>query len=204
MTQNNPMIIGLTGGIATGKSTVSNILHEAGYCIIDADKIAKEVVKKGQEAYYEIVEFFGKNILLENGEIDRKALGNIIFNDKDLRNTLNNISHPYIFKEMKNQIEILSRTNTTIFIDVPLLFEQYNLWDEYSIEFNQIWLVYCDRDTQIKRLMKRDNISKEEAVKKISSQMPLEKKKKMSSKTIDNSKDMGHLKKQVKELLKTV
>lgn len=204
MKQNKSTIIGLTGGISTGKSTVSSILDEKGFKIIDADKIAKNVVEKGKDAYFKIVEYFGKDILSIDGAIDRKALGNIIFNDKNLRESLNSITHPYIFKEIKNQIENMAKNNSIIFLDVPLLFEQYRLWREYSIEFNEIWLVYCDKDTQINRLMKRDDISKEEAEKKINSQMSLDKKKTMSSKTIDNSKDLGYLKKQIEELLKVI
>lgn len=204
MKQNKSTIIGLTGGISTGKSTVSSILDEKGFKIIDADKIARNVVEKGKDAYFKIIEYFGKDILSTDGDIDRKALGNIIFNDKNLRESLNSITHPYIFKEIKNQIENMAKNNSIIFLDVPLLFEQYRLWREYSIEFNEIWLVYCDKDTQINRLMKRDDISKEEAEKKINSQMSLDKKKTMSSKTIDNSKDLGYLKKQIEELLKVI
>lgn len=204
MKQNNLMIIGLTGGIATGKSTVSKILSKKGFSIIDADNISKEVVEKGKDAYLEIVNFFGKEILLENREINRKKLGRIIFSDKNSREVLNNIVHPYVFKEIKKQIEKLSQDNQTIFLDVPLLLEQYKLWKEYDIEFYEIWLVYCDESTQIKRLMDRDNISKDDAVKKINSQMSLERKKGMSSKIIDNSKDIEYLKKQIEELVKTL
>lgn len=204
MKQNNLKLIGLTGGIATGKSTVSNILIEKGFHIIDADKIAKKVVEKGEESYFKIVKFFGNKILLGNEEIDRKALGKIIFNDESLRDTLNSVTHPYIFKEIKNQIESISKDNSIIFLDIPLLFEQYKLLEEYSIEFHEIWLVFCDKVTQINRLMKRDNISKEQAMKRISSQMSLDKKRRMSSKTIDNSKDIGYLKKQIDKLLKTI
>lgn len=204
MKQNNLMIIGLTGGIATGKSTVSKILSKKGFSIIDADNISKEVVERGKDAYLEIVNFFGKEILLENREINRKKLGRIIFSDKNSREVLNNIVHPYVFKEIKKQIEKLSQDNQTIFLDVPLLLEQYKLWKEYDIEFYEIWLVYCDESTQIKRLMDRDNISKDDAVKKINSQMSLERKKGMSSKIIDNSKDIEYLKKQIEELVKTL
>ncbi len=204
MKHNNPILIGLTGGISTGKSTVSNILLNKGYQVIDADKIAKNVIEPGNPPYFQIIKSFGQDILLENGDIDRRGLGKIIFNDEDLRQVLNNIVHPHVFREMKKQIEDLSKNNSLIFLDVPLLFEQYKLWKEYSIEFSQIWLVYCNRGSQINRLMNRDNISKEEAVIKISSQMDLDKKKEMSSKTIDNSRDIEYLEKQIDELLKTI
>lgn len=204
MKQNNLKLIGLTGGIASGKSTVSRILFTKGYCIVDADIIAKEVVGKNKNAYLEIINVFSKNILLENGEIDRKKLGKIIFNDESLRGKLNKIVHPYVFDEIKNQIVSLSRNNSIIFLDVPLLFEQYRLWKEYSIEFTEIWLIYCHRCIQIKRLMDRDNISKEEAIKRIDSQMNLKEKREMSSKIIDNNKDIKHLKRQIDKLLKTI
>lgn len=204
MKQNNTILIGLTGGISTGKSTVSNILEEKGYPIIDADKIARKVVEKGREGYCKIVEVFGENILLLNGEIDRKELGKIIFSDKNSRETLNSIIHPYIFREIKMEVERMSKNNSLIFLDVPLLFEQYKLWKDYSIEFHEIWLVYTNKEIQINRLMKRDNISKEEAVEKINSQMSLDEKKNMSSNTIYNSKDIGHLKIQIDKLLKTI
>ena len=203
MKQNSPILIGLTGGIASGKSTVSNILSQKGFCIIDADKIAKRVVEKGKGAYFKIINYFGKDILFENGDINRKALGKVIFNNDSLRETLNNIVHPYVFQEIKEQIQCLSRKNSIIFLDIPLLFEEYELWKEYSIEFHEIWLVYCNKNIQIKRLMERDNISKDQAMKRINSQMPLDEKKKMSSKIINNNKGMEDLKKQVDELLKT-
>ena len=202
MKQNNPILIGLTGGIATGKSTVSKLLSQKGFCIIDADKIARIVVEKGKPAYFKIINYFSKDILFKNSDIDRKALGKVIFNDESSRQALNNIVHPYVFEEMKEQIEYLSLNNKIIFLDVPLLFEQYDLWKEYSVEFDEIWLVYCNKDIQIERLMDRDNISKSQAMKRIDSQMSLDEKRRMSSKIINNSQDIIYLKEQVDELLK--
>lgn len=204
MKHKNLRLIGLTGGIATGKSTVSDILVEKGFKLIDADKIARDVVEKGKDAYFEVVNYFGESILLKNKEIDRKALGNLIFNDKDLRKTLNSIVHPYIFKEIKMQIEDISKENSLIFLDIPLLFEEYKLWKEYSIEFDEVWLVYSDKSTQINRLINRDKISEIEAIKRIESQMPMEKKMEMATKIIYNNKDIKYLKRQVEELLKTI
>lgn len=204
MKHKNLRLIGLTGGIATGKSTVSDILVEKGFKLIDADKIARDVAGKGKDAYFEVVKHFGESILLKNKEIDRKALGNLIFNDKDLRETLNNIVHPYIFEEIKTQIENISKDSSLIFLDIPLLFEQYKLWKEYSIEFDEIWLVYSDKTTQINRLIVRDKISEIEAIKRIDSQMPIDKKMGMATKIIYNNKDIKYLKRQVDELLKTI
>lgn len=194
-------IIGLTGGIATGKSTVSQIIIEKGYPLIDADKIAREVVKVNQPAYLKLVEEFGEDILLDDKNIHRKVLGNIIFNSKKAREELNNITHPYIFKDIKINIDKLSQENRIIFLDIPLLFEQYELWEEYNIKFDEIWLVYVNKNIQIQRLMKRDNISKEEALRKIESQMTMDNKKSRSSKIIDNSGDIEYLNKQIDKLL---
>lgn len=201
MILNKFRLIGLTGGIATGKSTVSKIIIEKGYALIDADKIAKEVVKINRPAYIKIVEQFGEGILLEDKSIDRKSLGNIIFNSEKAREKLNSITHPYIFEAIKVDIDKLSEKNHTIFLDVPLLFEQYNLWKEFNIRFDDIWLVYVDKDLQIQRLMKRDNISEEESLRKIDSQMTMGNKKARSSKVVDNSEDMEYLNKQIDKLL---
>ena len=201
MTLNNCKIIGLTGGIATGKTTVSKILIEKGYKLIDADKIAREVVAINNPAYLRIVEEFGEAILLEDKTIDRKALGNIIFNDNSSREKLNQITHPQIFKTIKLNIQKLCKEESIIFVDIPLLFEQFHLFKEYDIRFNEIVLVYVDEKTQIERLVKRDFISKEQALNKIRSQMPIVEKRSKSSKTIDNNGDVEELKKQVDILL---
>lgn len=201
MTLNNCKIIGLTGGIATGKTTVSKLLMEQGYKLIDADKIAREVVEINKPAYLKIVEEFGESILLEDKTINRKALGNIIFNDNLSREKLNQITHPLIFKTIKLNIDKLCKEESIIFLDIPLLFEQFNLLKEYDIRFNEIVLVYVDEKTQIERLVKRDFISQEQALNKIRSQMPIVEKRSRSSKTIDNNGDIEKLKKQVDILL---
>lgn len=201
MTQNNCRLIGLTGGIATGKSTVSSILNEKGYIVIDADKIAREVVEVNKPAYNKIIGGFGEEILNKDRTLNRKALGEIIFNDEISRKKLNEITHPYIFEAIKQNVDMLCRERELLFLDIPLLFEQYNLWEEYEIKFHEIWLVYLQKNMQIDRLIDRDNISKEEALKRIESQMNMEYKKTRSSKIIDNSGDIEHLKKQIDELL---
>ena len=202
MIQNNCILIGLTGGISTGKSTISNIIKEKGYPLIDADKVAREVVEINKPAYIKIIEEFGEEILLENKSINRKELGNIIFRDKLARKRLENITHPYIFQEIKDNIDEFSKDNFIIFLDIPLLFEQYGLWKGYDIKFDEIWVVYLDKATQLERLMKRDRITKEEALRKIESQMDIEIKKAKSSKTIDNSGDVGLLEEQIDKLLR--
>ncbi|HEY4543806.1 MAG TPA: dephospho-CoA kinase [Tissierellaceae bacterium] len=174
MKPNNIKIIGLTGGIATGKSTVSEILKKNGYTVIDADIIAREVVNIDKPSYEEIKKYFGNEILLENKEIDRKKLGSIVFNDIDKLLVLNELTHPYIYEEILKQVNINKGKN--IFIDIPLLFEEEDKIKKSGIEFDEIWLVASDYDIQVQRLMKRDKISKEEAVKKIKLQMNLKEK----------------------------
>lgn len=201
MMQNNIRLIGLTGGIATGKSTVSNIIIEKGYPVVDADKISREIVELNKPAYNDIVESFGENILHENKTIDRKKLGNIIFRDEKCREKLNNITHPHIFETIQSNIEELSRCYHTIFLDIPLLFEQFDLLERYDIKFQEIWLIYVGKTLQIERLMKRDGILEEEALRKVESQMPIDIKKTRSSKVIDNSGDIEFLNKQIDKLL---
>lgn len=201
MKQNKCKIIGITGGIATGKSTVSSILIKKGYQLIDADKIAREVVEVGKPAYTEIVKEFGEGILLEDRSLDRKALGKIVFSNEEARKKLNSITHPHIFESIKDKIEELSKNNSIIFVDIPLLFEEYSSIIQHGINFDEIWLVYVDKDTQIDRLMKRDNITKDEALRKVQSQMDIEEKKKRTSRIIDNSGDISTLEKQVDKLL---
>lgn len=201
MIQNNCQVIGITGGIASGKSTVSNIIIKKGYKLIDADKVAREVVEIGKPAYIKIVEEFGNEVLFDDETINRKALGNIIFNNNEAREKLNNITHPYIFDSIKINLKKLCKDENIVFLDIPLLFEQFNLWERYDIKFDEILLVYIDEDTQIDRLKKRDNISRQEALKKIKTQLSMDEKRTRSSKTIDNSGDIKYLKKQIEKLL---
>ena len=202
MTLNSCILIGLTGGISTGKSTVSKMIIDKGYSLIDADKVAREVVEINKPAYIKIVEEFGEKILLDDKSIDRKALGKIIFSNREYRERLNTIIHPYIFEAIRLKIDELSLEKRIVFLDIPLLFEQYDLWEKYNITFDEIWLVYLEKDIQIERLMKRDGILEEEALRKIESQIPIDIKKARSSRIIDNSGDVEYLKEHVDKLLK--
>lgn len=197
----NRKIIGLTGGIATGKSTASSILIEMGYLVIDADKIARQVVEVGKPAYEEIVKVFGKGILDDENNIDRKKLASLIFKDSAMRKKLNAIVHPHIFQEMKDKIEQY-KDQRVIFLDVPLLIEELDKFKEYEIDLDDIWLVYVDENTQLDRLIKRDKINREEAIRKIRTQISIEEKKKYVTKIIDNRKDINNLKEQITKLLK--
>ena len=194
-------VIGLTGGIATGKSTVSAILKKAGAKIIDADRIAREVVKKGLPAYREIVENFGETVLLSNGEINRSVLGDLIFNDPRKKQLLNRIVHPHVRRETNRRLKDMenSSPDTIAVLDIPLLFEA-----EMHKDLSEVIVVYAPEHIQIKRLMKRDNISEADAVARVRSQMPIEEKKNRATIVIDNSGTMQDTRKRTLEIFKTL
>ena len=175
-------IIGITGGIASGKSYVCDIIKRQGYKIIDSDKISHDLSKIGYPLYNAIINEFGIEYLLDNKELDRKKLGYLIFNDEKSKLKLNSISHPLIIDEINKQIDSLN--NDIVFVDVPLLFET-----KMESLFDAIICVYVDDKTRIKRLMNRDNINYDYALSKINSQMSLEAKKEMADYVIDNSFD---------------
>ncbi|WP_038069466.1 MULTISPECIES: dephospho-CoA kinase [Thermoanaerobacterium] len=190
-------VIGLTGGIASGKSTVSSILKSLGAVIIDADVVSREIMIKGTETYNILVSVFGKEILRKDGEIDRRKLGNLVFADKEKLNKLNEITHPEIIKRIKDIIEEERKKGKekAIVLDAALLIEMklFNMVDE-------VWLVVVDKKTQIRRLMKRDNLSYKDALNRIKSQMSIEDKMKYADFIINNCKDFNAIKRQV-ELL---
>lgn len=187
------MIIGLTGGIASGKSTVSNMLSKLGIKVVDADRISKELSNR-EDVIKEIQDKISKDILNKEKKLDRIKLKNIVFNDKKKLNILNEIFHPRIREEFK-KIKLNSSKRDIIIFDVPLLFEteMYKLCDKNI-------LVYIDRDTQIKRLILRDNITKELAEKIINSQMSLEEKKEKSDILINNNKTIEELEIKIMEV----
>jgi len=177
-------VVGLTGGIASGKSTVSALLKKAGAVIIDADRIARKVVKKGQPAYREIVQNFGETILLPDGEINRSVLGDIIFNDPQKKQLLNRIVHPHVREEQNRQMKHIQEKDpdAIVILDIPLLIETQTQRD-----LSEVVVVYAPEHIQIKRLMQRDGISKADALARVRSQMPIEEKKDKATIVIDNS-----------------
>lgn len=177
------LIAGLTGGIATGKSAVSSILREAGAIIIDADNIARDAVKKDLPAWHEIVRIFGKEVLLPDGEIDRAYLGGIIFRDSSKKDILNQIVHPHVIKKTAELIEEIGKNfpDSIVILDVPLLIEA-----GMDKGLEDVILVYTPEQIQVKRLVARDKISEEEALLKVRSQMPIEKKREFATIIIDN------------------
>lgn len=179
-------IIGLTGGIATGKSTVTNMFIDRGVPVIDSDKIAKSLLDKGQEAYEEVLEAFGTDILSTDQTINRGKLAKLIFNHNDARLKLNEIVHPKVKKVIHSEIARLKTfDHPFIVVDVPLLFEsEFDKFCDVTI------LVYARRKDQISRLTMRDHIDEAYAKQKIKAQFPLSKKKERADFVIDNSKSI--------------
>lgn len=189
-------VIGLTGGIASGKSLVSGIIKGLGGQIIDADFISRQVVEPGKPAWQQIVKEFGKVIINEDQTINRKKLGSIVFADPDQLDKLNKITHSYITKEIEELLKEYRESGRSeiMILDAPLLLE---LGMERLVD--QVWVVAVDYDLQLERLMKRDSLSAAEAKHRIQSQMPLEEKIKRADRVIDNRFTLNETKQQVEE-----
>mgnify|MGYP001770220808 CR=1 FL=1 len=191
------LTIGLTGGIASGKSTVAAMFRDLHIPVIDADEIAHRVTAIDGEAYQLIVETFGSDILDSNGAIDRRKLGAIVFHDEQKRKQLNAIVHPLVRKHMLQQKEQYARRGEkAVVLDIPLLFES-NL--EHLVD--RILVVYVDEQIQLRRLCERNGFSFEEAWARIKSQMPLEQKRKKADAVIDNNGTIEQTKRQLYERL---
>jgi len=191
------LVIGLTGGIASGKSTVSNMLKEMSITVIDADVEARLAVMEGEPAYKQIIAEFGDGILLENGEIDRQKLGAIIFHQADKRQRLNEITHPEVRRRMLEQVETAKRNNEEVVVlDIPLLFES-----KLTAMVEKTLLVYVDSDIQLQRLVERNNLTITDAQARISSQMPLSEKIKLADAVINNNGTLAETKQQLLTVL---
>lgn len=189
-------IIGLTGGIASGKSTVAEILKHLGIVVIDADQLAREVVAPGEAPYAAIVAEFGREILNENLTINRAALGKIIFSDPAARLRLEAITHPAIGSKAEEELLRLRQEGVPVVVYMaPLLIES-----GATSRVDEVWVVYVDAGTQLKRVMARDAIDREEAALKLAAQMPMEVKKLYGSVVIDNRGTIEELATQVQEL----
>jgi len=192
-------VVGLTGGIASGKSTVANMIRNLGIAVIDADVIAREVVEVGQEAYYKIIETFGDGILQEDRTINRAELGAIIFNNEDKRKALNNIVHPAVRAKMNElKTEYIKKGEKVIVLDIPLLFES-----KLTHLVEKIIVVYVDREVQVKRLMERNGLTLEEAEARIHSQMPLSEKIPLADAVLNNNGTIVETTEQLKSILQT-
>ncbi|MBB6452075.1 dephospho-CoA kinase [Salirhabdus euzebyi] len=191
------VVIGLTGSIATGKSTVSNMIRELNIPIVDADKIARAVVNPGENAYKQIVEAFGEEILQTDGAIDRKKLGTIVFSNKEMREKLNNIVHPEVRRMMLQQRdECIQNNSKAVVLDIPLLFES-----KLTHFVEKTLVVYVDEDVQLKRLMKRDRSVREEALQRMKAQIPVSKKAEMADAVINNNGTLEETREQLHTLL---
>ncbi|WP_019391226.1 dephospho-CoA kinase [Priestia filamentosa] len=190
--------VGLTGGIASGKSTVSAILREHNIPVIDADIIAREVVEPGKEAYNQIVKCFGRDILLEDGTLNRSALGEIVFNDEQKRQQLNAIVHPAVRKEMLSKRDHYLQHERNVILDIPLLFES-NL----THFVDKVLLVYVDEEVQLKRLIERNGFSEREALARIKAQDPLKDKVAKSDEIINNNGSKEETRKKVTHIIES-
>lgn len=194
------IIIGLTGGIGTGKSTVSNYLKEHNCLILDADAISRQMTEKGQPALIDIAKAFGEDLLVD-GVLDRQALGNIVFNDKEKLDILQSIITNKVVEYINTRIEELKaeRFNGIVVIDAPLLFEcgMEGIADEN-------WLVSASLDVRLQRVSQRDGLSEEQILSRINNQMPQEEKEKLSQVILDNSGSLEDLYKQINENLERI
>ena len=189
-------IIGITGGIASGKSTVTEFLRQKGFQVVDADAVVHQLQKPSGRLYQVLVEHFGEKILLENGELNRPLLASLIFSNPEEQEWSKRTQGEIIREELAALRNQFAQTEALFFMDIPLLFEQnYDSW------FDETWLVYVNRDVQLERLMKRDQISKEAAESRLNSQWPLERKISLASHSLDNNGNREQLIAQVVQLL---
>ncbi len=186
--------IGLTGGIASGKSTVVSMLRQYGAAIIDCDIIARDVVLPGSDGLRAVVRTFGTQALLDDGTMNRAYIGSVVFNNPAKKEELENILFPLIRQEIRTQIAQLEKAGeAVVFLDMPLLFEV-----KYQSYVNEVWLVYVDAATQLTRLMARNGYTKDEALARIRSQFPIDKKRSLSQVIVDNTASLEKTEEQVK------
>lgn len=189
-------IIGITGGIASGKSTVTNFLRKQGFQVVDADAVVHQLQKPDGRLFQALVQHFGQEIILENGELNRPILASLIFSNPEEQEWSKQIQGEIIREELAVLRDQLAQTEEIFFMDIPLLFEQ-----AYSAWFDETWLVYVDRNIQVERLMKRNHLSQNEAKSRLAAQWPLEEKKDLASHVLDNNGNQDHLLTQVRILL---
>ncbi len=189
-------IIGITGGIASGKSTVTEFLRQQGYQVIDADQVVHELQEPGGRLYQALLSTFGSSILQEDGRLDRPKLGAMIFGNPELLEQSSQIQNQIIREELAGRRDLLAETEDIFFMDLPLLFElQYEDW------FDQIWLVDVTEETQLSRLMTRNALNQEEAEKRIAAQLSLQEKRKRADVLIDNDGSLEETRQQIGDAL---
>lgn len=191
------LIIGLTGSIATGKSTVARLFKQANIPIVDADLISRDIMQVDDVAYRAVVAHFGKHILADDQTIDRKKLAELIFNDEEKRKQLNKIVHPIIIDQIIDQRDrLITEEERLIVLDIPLLFE-LNL----THLVDKIVVAYTAYPQQLERLKNRDQLTGTAAKKRIESQISIEEKRKKADYVIDNNQTIAQTEAQIKELL---
>ena len=190
-------IIGITGGIASGKSTVTNYLRQKGYQVIDADQVVHELQAKGGKLYQALVSWLGSAILNEAGELERPKLSQLIFSSQENLAKSSQLQNDIIRQELANRRDQLAKTEETFCMDIPLLFEQ-----DYADWFDEVWLVYVNPETQIKRLKARNGYSQEEAQQRLASQMKLEDKVPYADFVIKNDGNLEELIEQIDKKLR--
>jgi len=188
-------VLGLTGGMGSGKSTVSKMFTELSADVVDADQLAREVVEPGRPALAEIVELFGREVLLPDGQLDRARVASRIFNDATARERLNAITHPRIRERMWEEVAARSVRPGVLILDIPLLYE-----NGPSGLVEAVIVVWVDRQTQLRRLMERGELDREEALRRIESQMPLDEKRDRADHVIDNTGTLEETRRQVETL----
>lgn len=191
-----PKVIGLTGGIASGKSTVSELLSVFGFKVVDADKAAREAVKKGSKGLAQVREVFGDETIDENGEMNRRYMGDLVFNHPEKRLELNAIIHPIVRDIMEEEKQEYLKQGYNVIMDIPLLFE-----NELENTVDEVWVVYTSESIQMDRLMQRNNLSLEDAKARVYSQISIDKKSRMADHVIDNLGDKLELKQNLERLL---
>ncbi|EMM1266502.1 TPA: dephospho-CoA kinase [Staphylococcus aureus] len=191
-----PKVIGLTGGIASGKSTVSELLSVFGFKVVDADKAAREAVKKGSKGLAQVREVFGDEAIDENGEMNRRYMGDLVFNHPEKRLELNAIIHPIVRDIMEEEKQEYLKQGYNVIMDIPLLFE-----NELENTVGEVWVVYTSESIQMDRLMQRNNLSLEDAKARVYSQISIDKKSRMADHVIDNLGDKLELKQNLERLL---
>ncbi|HAR5496916.1 TPA: dephospho-CoA kinase [Staphylococcus aureus] len=191
-----PKVIGLTGGIASGKSTVSELLSVFGFKVVDADKAAREAVKKGSKGLAQVREVFGDEAIDENGEMNRRYMGDLVFNHPEKRLELNAIIHPIVRDIMEEEKQEYLKQGYNVIMDIPLLFE-----NELENTVDEVWVVYTSESIQMNRLMQRNNLSLEDAKARVYSQISIDKKSRMADHVIDNLGDKLELKQNLERLL---
>ncbi|WP_313965453.1 dephospho-CoA kinase [uncultured Streptococcus sp.] len=192
-------IIGLTGGIASGKSTVTSYLREKGYPVIDADRVVHDLQAPGGELYQALVEHFGTEILLDTGDLNRPALAERIFSSQKEIVWSNQVQGEMIRKALERERDRLAASEEIFFMDIPLLIEQ-----DYQDWFDQVWLVYVTEDTQLQRLMERNALTEVQARDRLAAQMSLEEKKALVDLVIDNNSKRDHLYQQIDKGLEQI